>query len=116
MDLICFDDVDLNAAEMNDPIAELEQDFYHRLIEAPGSNPDDPDRGLGLPDRLNDILDPNLAREIDAEGKKDDRIDQVDMLVTETAPGIYRVDIEIQPQGALILEANVTTGAVTRVA
>lgn len=115
-DLVCFDDLDINAAEMTDPVAELEQDFYHRLIEAPGSNPDDPLRGLGLLERLSDVVDPNLAGEIDAEGKKDDRIDRVDTQVTETAPGVYRLDIQIQPQGALILEASVASNTITRLA
>lgn len=115
-DLICFDDLDLNAAETQDAIAILEQDFYHRLIERAGSNPDDPDRGFGLLERLSDILDPNLAGDIKAEAKKDERIDHVDVVATETAPGIYRIDIEIQPSGALILEASIASNTVTRLA
>ena len=47
-DLLCLDDLDLFATEIDDPIGELEQDLYHRLIELPGTNPDDVNRGLGL--------------------------------------------------------------------
>lgn len=48
LDALCGDDLDQYGGELTDPLAVFKQDFFHRLIEPPGSNPDDPDRGLGL--------------------------------------------------------------------
>lgn len=48
LDALCGDDLDQYGGELTDPLAVYKQDFFHRLIEPPGSNPDDPDRGLGL--------------------------------------------------------------------
>lgn len=114
-DLLCTNDLDPMAAEIDDPVDELEQDFYHRLIEPYGSNLDDPDRGVGLEDMLSGVVDNSLASRIDAEGKKDDRIDSVSTIVTQTGPETYQITIEIQPTGALLLEADVAAGTVRRI-
>lgn len=105
MDLVCFDDVDNFAAEYNDPVAELEQDLYHRLLEPRGSNIDDPDRGLGLEDALSGVLDPNLKNRIEAELRKDDRVIAAVATITalDATGARYRIDIDIQPSGEIVL-------------
>ncbi len=115
-DFICLDDMDPMAGELDDPVAELEQDLYHRLITPPGRNIDDPAFGLGLEDMLSGFVDNSLASRIEAEFKKDDRVDSVDVAITQTAVGVFRIDIEIQPTGALLLEADTKAGLVRRLA
>ena len=118
MDFVCLDDLDPAAAEMTDPVAELEQDSYHRLICPHGMNIDDPDFGLGLEEMLSGVVDPSLASRIKAELRKDSRVDDVSTVVTVQSqnPLIYRITIEIKPQGSLILEANAADATLRRVA
>jgi hypothetical protein len=116
VDLLCFDDVDMMATELDDPLAEALQDFYHRLIEDPGSNPDDPDRGVGLVSMLSSVQDPSLAGRIDAEAKKDDRFDGADTTVTDLGNGKFSILIELTPQGSLLIEADAAARTVARVA
>jgi hypothetical protein len=47
-DLICWDDVDAFGRETTSDLETLFQDFYHFLIEDPGTNIDDPRRGIGV--------------------------------------------------------------------
>ena len=97
MDLVCFDDLDHFAAETTTAMEELAQDLYHRLIEQPGSNIDDPDRGLGIEDMLSGPVDPQLTHRIEAELRKDDRVDAVKATVTELGDdGAFRIEIEVE--------------------
>jgi hypothetical protein len=102
MDIVCWDDLDLYGAELDDPQAELAQDLYHRLIEPRGSNLDDPDRGIGLDDALSGTYDPDLPRRIETEFRKDDRVAAVVATVTEISEGVFRVEIEIEADGELV--------------
>lgn len=119
VDAVCYDDLDRKGAEMDDPVAELEQDFYHRLIEIPGSNPDDIDRGVGLILMMSKGVTTesaqSFAHRIDAEGKKDERIDHVDTSFTDLGDGKWRLDIALFPQGALQLLADTKANTITRV-
>lgn len=115
-DLVCYDDLDPAGLEMNDPVAELEQDFYHRLITPPGGNPDDPDFGLGIMRMLSGTVDPTLAAQINAEGRKDDRIDGVQTTITLVSTGIFQIDIQIQPSGTLKVLVDAIAGSTTRLA
>jgi len=110
MDVICLEDLDAFGAEMDDPIAELEQDLYHGLLETRGSNLDDPNRGLGLEDALSGPLDPQLLAEaIEAHCTRDDRVDSVTVSMTQLSPGggnagdSYAIQINIQPEGSIAL-------------
>jgi hypothetical protein len=47
-DCVCLDDVDLFASETTSDLQNLLQDLYHLLVELPGSNPDDENRGIGI--------------------------------------------------------------------
>jgi hypothetical protein len=96
VDVICFDDLDEFGGELDDPLEELGQDLYHRLIEPPGSNLDDPDRGLGLEERLSGPIKPSLKAEIEAELRKDDRVQAVQASITQTAADEYAVDIQVE--------------------
>jgi hypothetical protein len=90
-ELICIDDVDPYARELSDPLAELEQDIFHRLIEDPDSNLDaiamGEQRGLGLEDMLTTPLSTNLGQLIKAECERDDRVTAAKVLVTEQRNG-----------------------------
>lgn len=116
VDVILGDDLDIQGAEWNDPIAELEQDIYHRLITPAGYNIDDPDFGLGLVQMLGGPEDPALASRVDAECKKDDRVDGTQTIVERLSAagdpnGVYRITVNLSPQGSVVLEASLATGA-----
>lgn len=96
MDLRCYDDLDLFGAECEDALEELEQDNYHRLIEAPGSNLDDPDRGLGISDVLSGVADPSLGPRAEAELRKDDRNRAVRATVSSDTDGSYEMQIDVE--------------------
>lgn len=100
----CLEDMQAFDRELDDPWEELEQDLLHRLIEPPGSNIDDPERGLGLRSRLSGIDDPNLGRDIELEWEKDDRVEAVRALVT-------RPDSSASPQQGVLylIETEVET-------
>lgn len=95
-DLDCFDDMTPFADELADPVAILIQDVYHLLIEDPGSNIDDPTRGIGIRGRLSGPFDQTLAAHIDAELEKDDRIDVSKTAITSRGGGNYGIAISIQ--------------------
>lgn len=102
LDLRCFDDLDELAAEITDPLEQLEQDNYHRLITPPGQNIDDPDFGLGLPQMLSaGLRDAQaLGPAIEGELRKDSRNDVVRALITEVARGEYDIEIRIVPNAS----------------
>lgn len=96
-DLLAIDDLDAYATETTDPLDELAQDLYHRLIEPPESNLDDPDRGFGLEDALSGPFDaPSLKARIEAEMRKDSRVDAAVATLTLPAVGVVLVDIAIE--------------------
>lgn len=94
-DLRGYDDLDAFGEETVDELEDLEQDIYHRLIEPRGSNIDDPDRGLGIEDRLGGIVDPSLAQDIEDELRKDERVSNVSARVTELDSSRYQIDIQV---------------------
>lgn len=99
LDLDCYDDLDELGGELTDPLDVLEQDNFHRLIEPPGSNIDDPAAGLGLPllvsGSSNDIA--SLGPRIEGELLKDKRNQDVSALVLEVERGVYDITITIVP-------------------
>lgn len=103
-DVICLDDLDRFGGELNDPLAELAQDNYHRLIESPGSNPDDPDRGLGLDDMLSGAIGTGIADasdltllgpRIETELLKDVRNAEVKVTVRVTSEGHAGTSLDV---------------------
>lgn len=99
MDVVCMDDLDLGGRELDDPLEELHQDLYHRALEAPGSNLDDVDRGLGLRDRMSGFEDPRLASQVEAEFSKDNRVTSTSATVSPTDDGRYAIDAQVQANG-----------------
>lgn len=99
LDVVCFDDLDEFGAEITEPIEALKQDNYHRLVELPGSNIDDPGRGLGLVRLLNgkesDLV--SAGPRVEAELRKDPRNAEVRCRITPVAKGEYDIDIAIVP-------------------
>lgn len=95
-DALCYDDLDEFGGELDDPLEELAQDLYHRIVEPYGSNIDDEDRGLGIEGRLSGVVDASLKTDIETELSKDDRVQAVRATISKTADGEYRIDIEIK--------------------
>lgn len=122
-ELRCFDDLDAFGAETDDELENLSQDLYHRLIEPPGSNLDDPDRGLGLPGQLSGSLDPFLARKIEAEMRKDPRVNAASAAITDISTSDQRgaqlqinIQVEInEDQVGIVLQVD-ANGVITRIA
>jgi hypothetical protein len=96
VDGLAFDDLDLYGREMNDPLAELEQDVVHLLLESFGSNPDAPRRGAGLLDALSGAYDAGLRSRIEGKLTDDARIDAAKVTLTAETESSVRIDIEIQ--------------------
>lgn len=119
VDGLCFEDLDLGGQEIDDPLAELEQDIFHRLIERPGENIDDPDRGVGLLDALSGPIDNDLARRIEADLHKDSRISAVRAVISAIEGGVgqYRIQVFVvvdEQELAIELESD-GAGGVRRV-
>lgn len=95
-DLVGFDDLDEFANELDDPIAELEQDVYHRLYESYGSNLDvPPEASIGVIDMLNGPFDPQLGQRVETGLTKDDRISAAQAQVTRDGAGRFRLGVEL---------------------
>lgn len=101
-DFDCWDDLSLFDKDLTDPVEVLAQDVYHILIEAPGSNIDDPDRGIGILDMLSAPRDVGLAARISAQVERDERVSTCQTTVTETGPGAIRVDLLIHTNDEVI--------------
>ena len=103
-DCVCWDDVDLFARETGSDLESLAQDIYHTLLEAPGSNIDVPDRGVGVESYLSGSAAnlPALATTIDTELEKDGRIDKSSSSVTQDADGTYVLSVKVQAGAAVL--------------
>ncbi len=114
-DLVCVDDLDPFASETTSDLQSLIQDVYHVLIQAPGSNPDDIDRGIGVNQMLSGATNAlaGTAHMIQVELAKDDRIDAVQAKMTNLGPGSVLPDGTPLPAGGYLLEVTVVAGADT---
>lgn len=114
VDVRCFSDLDLAGTDIDDPVEELNQDLFHRLIERYGSNIDDPDRGVGLLDILSSSVDAEeIAARVRTDFRKDDRVETVTTKLTKLDEGEYLLEIDCQPIGSIA--ARVTTDGITRI-
>lgn len=116
-ELACYSDMDRFGSETANALEDLAQDLFHRLIEPRGSNLDDPDRGLGIEDALNGVVDSNLKLQIEAELRKDERVTAVSASITEIETGSFRIEIDIEADEeelGLVLETD-AAGNVIRV-
>ncbi len=104
-DVRCFDDLDLFGRETVNELEDVDQDLYHRLLEARGSNPDDLERGLGLRSRLSGRPDPGLRSRAEDECQRDPRVEAVRGTVVELGSGatsIPRLELEVEVNGQLL--------------
>lgn len=102
-DVICSLDVDPFARETSSDLENLEQDCLHVLLQDRGSNLDDPDRGVGIEQLLSgtSLTLPQVAKRIDQELVKDDRI-------TSSTTSIVQ-----EPDGSFTLTITIVVGAAT---
>lgn len=104
MEASCYEDLDALGTELDDPLAELDQDNYHRLIEDPGSNPDDRDRGLGifrfLSGKAEDLA--SLVPRAEAELRKNPANKEVRAQITPLETGHYLLQIRVVPDGDVL--------------
>jgi hypothetical protein len=116
-DLACVGDLDAFGSETGSDLETLEQDVYHILIEEPGSNPDDPTRGIGVESLLSGDISVLQAvpRQIEAQLMKDDRVDQCKASLAQIPAGgafsdgtpvgdsvAYELTVEIVPSGSVL--------------
>lgn len=106
-DLVCVLDLDPNASETTSDLANLTQDIFHVLIELLSSNPDDPDRGVGIDQYLSGTLDDlaKVPRLIENQLESDDRIDAVSASLVQNAAGSefpFTIAIDIGVNGSVL--------------
>ncbi len=122
VDALALDDLDQFGGEIDDPLLELAQDLYHRIIEAPGSNLDDPARGYGLEGRLSSggrtaSFLTDIQHGLEAEMRKDSRVLEVRASVSSPATGEYEAHIQIvADEGELGIKLEADGSGVRRVA
>ncbi len=95
-DVICYSDLDEFGRELDDPLAELEQDVVHMLLESYGSNCDATTRSIGLEDALSGPENPGLRHFIQTKLTDDPRIDAAEVTITSTGDNTTRIDVAIQ--------------------
>jgi hypothetical protein len=98
VDGLAFNDMDLFGRELDDPIAELEQDIWHMLLEAYGTNPDARERGIGIEDALSGSDLTGLRRRIEDSIGRDSRVTAVaaNLSFVDAAEKTILVEIKIQ--------------------
>jgi len=96
-DLVFEEDLDPFAAETTSDFQNLVQDVNHLLEELPGTNPDDPLRGVGIETYLSGTLDnlKNLPKIIESQIGEDDRVNSVVCTVTAQTDSTYLILIVI---------------------
>lgn len=88
-----YDDLDSSGVETDSDLESLEQDVYHIIRETLGSNPADPNKGIGADNYLNGT-ETQLAimpRLIDAQLAEVDRISNSHTELTKQDDGSYLV-------------------------
>lgn len=103
VDAVCLDDLDANGNETTSDLQGLSQDVYHLLLEAHGSNLDDPARGVGLDDLLSrpTISLSAAASVIDSQLRRDPRIDSSKTTLSVVA-GVWTIAVQLVVNGALL--------------
>jgi hypothetical protein len=105
-DLVCVEDTDPFAAETTSDLQSLEQDVFHILLETNGSNPDDPNRGVGIEEALSGTAEDaaKLPSRIEQQLGEDDRIDACTATLTPQSTGdyTYLLALNIQADGQVL--------------
>lgn len=103
-DLVCQDDLDPGGAETTSDLQSLGQDIYHVFLEAPGSNLDDPTRGVGVEGLLSGSTD-DLKRNvqtIDRQLELDSRVAKSTTTLTNPATGEFDCNTVVEPIGSVL--------------
>jgi hypothetical protein len=103
-DGVCVTDLDPNSNETTSDLQGLAQDIYHILLEAPGSNLDDPTRGVGCEGYLSGsgAQLAALPAIIDSQLRKDTRIDSSTSGLTQNPDGSYLLSILVVADGSIL--------------
>lgn len=111
-ELAAVDDLGLFAEEVASDLEALKQDVYHVLIETPGSNPDDVERGVGIDDLLSSPTTKltGLTRIVEEQLQRDERIDGARAELVQIQPGGSLPDGTTLPAGGYLLEIEVIVG------
>lgn len=96
MDVLCYDDLDIFGRDLNDPLAELEQDVVHMLLEAIGSNADATDRSIGMDDALSGAKDPGLKHRIEQKLTDDPRISAANAIFEAVNDTDTKISLQLQ--------------------
>lgn len=104
-DVKCMEDLDLFGRECDSELEALDQDLVHRTLEKAGSNVDDPDRGLGLRDRLSGPVEPGFRQIAEQEYRKDRRVDAARAYVDQEGTENFVLRYEIEASGETIGKA-----------
>ncbi len=102
MDVMCETDLDEFGRDLDDPIAELEQDVVHMLLESYGSNLSAPERSIGLEDGLSGPLDPTLKHRVETKLMQDARISAAAVTLSQVDPTTMLVAMQLQVNGAAL--------------
>lgn len=113
-DVRCYDDLDPFGEEITNPLEELAQDNYHRIITPRGRNVDDPNLGLGIPEMLSGVRDGSIRGRAEAELLKDERNVSVEATVTELETGpkgtSVQLDFTIETNDGVLTSTVVVAG------
>jgi len=109
-DIVCEYDLDPYGRELSNADQELWQDLLHRLIEDPGSNLDDGDRGVGVFSLLSSSTSlQHIAHAIESDFRKDARV-QVVKATVGTAKAA-RITVEVVTMSNSTLSFDVSSGS-----
>ena len=107
-DLVDMLDLDPLASETTSDLQNLAQDCYHWLLCRPGSNPDDPTRGIGvelyLSGTANDLM--GLQTAIEADFDKDVRIAATLATVILNPDGSYTIAVKVRGATGLVFSLS----------
>ncbi len=103
-DLVCELDCDPFMAETTSDLQNLIQDVLHVLKELPGTNPDDPEAGVGVEMYLNGTVGAfnALSGTIEQQLKRDERITDCSCTVATNPDGTFRLKVGISVDGTVI--------------
>jgi hypothetical protein len=109
-------DMDPYGREIDDPLAELYQDLVHRLLETPGSNVADEDRGVGIVAALSSSTSATrIARIIELDFAKDPRVQTCAASLSPAGDDVYRIDIQVVcDEGQLGIKLDVNPDGTVR--
>lgn len=100
-DIVCIDDCDPLMSETTSDLQNLEQDVRHILMETLGSNLDDVNRGIGVDSLLSSSTAPlqTLAKNLDSQLTKDDRIQSSNSNVIDNGSGSFTLNVTVAVAG-----------------